>query len=53
MYFMITFELTLKLKCVKQCKQFKYYYEMCLKRQINLTKSGQKDSIHAFLEMED
>ena len=37
---MIIFELTLKRKCVKQYKQFKYYQEMYLKRQINLTKLG-------------
>jgi len=37
---MIIFELTLKRKCVKRCKQFKYYREMFLKRQINLTKLG-------------
>jgi len=34
------FELTLKRKCVKWCKQFKYYHEMRSKRQINLTKIG-------------
>jgi len=28
---MIIFELTLKRKCVKWCKQFKYYHEMRLK----------------------
>jgi len=28
---MIIFELTLKRKCVKRCKQFKYYHEMRLK----------------------
>jgi len=37
---MIIFELTLKRKCVKRCKQFKYYHEMRLKHQINLTKFG-------------
>jgi len=37
---MVTFKLTLKRKCVKWCKQFKYYYEMRLKPQINLTKFG-------------
>jgi len=37
---MIIFELTLKRKCIKQYKQFKYYHEMRLKRQINLTKFG-------------
>jgi len=37
---MIIFELTLKRKYVKQCKQFKYYHEMRLKRQINLIKFG-------------
>ena len=37
---MIIFELTLKQKCVKQCKQFKYYQEIHLKRQINLIKFG-------------
>jgi len=37
---MIVFELILKRKCVKQCKQFKYYHEMHLKREINLTKFG-------------
>jgi len=40
---MIIFELTLKQKCVKRCKQLKYYNEMRLKRQINLTKLGKKD----------
>jgi len=35
---MIIFELTLKQRCVKLCKQFKYYYEMRLKRQTNVTK---------------
>jgi len=34
---MIIFELTLKLKCIKQYKQIKYYIEMRLKRQINLS----------------
>jgi len=29
---MIIFELTLKQKCVKQCKQFKYYHEIRFKR---------------------
>jgi len=32
MHFIIIFELILKRKCVKRCKQFKYYHEMCLKR---------------------
>jgi len=39
---MLIFELTLKRKCVKWCKQFKYYHEMHLKRQItsqNLVKN--------------
>ena len=35
---MIIFELTLKQKYVKRCKQFKYYHEMRLKCHINLTK---------------
>jgi len=35
---MVVFDLILKRKYVKQCKQLKYYHEMCLKRQINLTK---------------
>jgi len=35
---MIIFELILKRKYVKQYKQFNNYYEMHLKRQINLTK---------------
>jgi len=35
---MIIFELTLKQKCDKRYKQFKYYHEMRLKRQKNLTK---------------
>jgi len=35
---MIIFELTLKQKCVKHYKQFKYYHEIRLKREINLTK---------------
>jgi len=29
---MIIFDLTLKRKCVKRCKQFKYYHEIRLKR---------------------
>jgi len=33
---MIIFELTLNRKCVKLYKQFKYYHEMCLKRQYYL-----------------
>jgi len=37
---MIIFELAFKRKWVKLCKQFKYYHEIRLKRQINLTKSG-------------
>jgi len=37
---MIIFELTLKRKCVKRCKQSKYYHEIRLKRQINLTIFG-------------
>jgi len=37
MHFMIIFELTLKRKCVKWYKQFKYHHEIRLKRQINLT----------------
>jgi len=37
---MIIFKLTLKQKYVKQYKQFKYYHEMHLKCQINLTKFG-------------
>jgi len=32
MCFMIIFELTLKRKCVKECKQFKYEHEIRLKR---------------------
>jgi len=40
MHFMIIFELTLKWKCVKRYKEFKYYHEIHLKRQINLTKFG-------------
>jgi len=35
---MIVFDLTLKKKCVKQCKQLKYNHDMRLKHQINLTK---------------
>jgi len=35
---MIILKLTLKRKCVQQGKQFKYYNEIRLKRQINLTK---------------
>jgi len=31
MHFMIIFELTLKRKCVKGCKQFEYFHEMHLK----------------------
>jgi len=38
--FMIIFELILKRKYVKQCKQFKYYNEIRLKRRINLIKFG-------------
>ena len=37
--FIIVFDLTLKQKCVKQYKQFKYKPEMRTKYQINLTKS--------------
>jgi len=37
---MVIFELTLKLECVKRYKQFKYYNEIRLKREINLTKFG-------------
>jgi len=40
MCFTIIFELTLKRKCVKHDKQFKYYHDMRLKREINLTKFG-------------
>jgi len=29
---MMKFELTLKRKCVKRCKQFKYFHEIRLKR---------------------
>jgi len=49
----IIFELTLKKKCVKQGKQFKYYHEMRLKREINLTKSGYKNYIHSFIKIKD
>jgi len=34
---MIIFKLTLKQKCIKLCKQFKYYHEIRLKHQ-NLVK---------------
>jgi len=37
---MIIFDLTLKQKCVKRGKQYKYYHEMRLKSQVNLTKFG-------------
>jgi len=37
---MIIFELTLKRKYDKRDKQFKYYHDMHLKCQINLTKFG-------------
>jgi len=40
---MIIFELTLKQKCVKRRKQFKYYHEVRLKYQIILTKFGYKN----------
>jgi len=40
---MIIFKLTLKRKCVKRGKQFKYYHEMPLKHQINLIKIDNKD----------
>jgi len=42
MCFIIIFELTLKRKCVKWCKQLKYYHEIRLKRQINLRKHNYK-----------
>jgi len=35
---MIIFELILKRRCMKRCTTFKYYDEMRLKPQINLTK---------------
>jgi len=41
--FIIIFELTLKRKCAKQWKQFKYYRKMHSKRLINLTKFGYKN----------
>jgi len=37
---MIIFELILKRKYIKRDKQFKYYHEIRLKRQINLIKFG-------------
>jgi len=43
MHFIIVFDLTLKQKCVKQYKQFKYKSEMRIKHYINLTKFDQKN----------
>jgi len=37
---MVAFELFTPQKCVKWCKQLKWYHEKRLKRQINLTKFG-------------
>jgi len=39
-HFNLVFELTLKRKCIKRYKQLKYYHEICLKCEINLTKFG-------------
>jgi len=35
---MIVFDLILKQKYVKRCKQLEYYHEMCLKRKKKLIK---------------